>query len=93
LNNPDYHQRQIVWSGPETGGCQLRMHPEPTGQRRAIITEAERTARHVGPAGRLLKIAVTHLQELEHQMVHHHRVTPALTSITICCSTMMPPPE
>jgi hypothetical protein len=25
LNNPDYHQRQIVWSGPETGGCQLRV--------------------------------------------------------------------
>jgi hypothetical protein len=40
VNNPDYHQRQIVWSGPETGGCQLRVHPEPTGQRRAIITEA-----------------------------------------------------
>ena len=49
----------------ETGGCQLRVHPEPTGQRRAIITEAERTARHVGRAGRLLKIAVTHLQELK----------------------------
>src|ERR1700736_3923841 len=65
VNNPDYHQRQIVWSGPETGGCQLRLHPEPTGQRRAIITEAERTARNVGRAGRLLKIAVTHLQELE----------------------------
>jgi hypothetical protein len=31
LNNPDYHQREIVWSGPETGGCQLRVHPEPTG--------------------------------------------------------------
>ena len=40
-----------------SSGCTL--NPPGSG---APITEAERTARHVGRAGRLLKRTVTHLQ-------------------------------